>query len=253
MKNSARIAEFIFRDESEGRFALGDVAVVASLDGVWVVVGEGFAGDAGVEAEESFGVALEGFAGAGHGLVVWSFGVFILAYLNGCAPAVPAVGRIVGGPEGVGGRECDSGEGRMLGAHMVVAGGAVLEVIAVAVAGDLLPFGGHGGGGVSKVVLGAQVVLIVGFVDRLNVIQKAFEGLSNAILIEQGGEGLIELVESLDAGEDVVGLLKSGAHGVAHPDLTESAVEDVGVSRNEVLRLAGGKDMNVEGSALLAE
>ena len=141
----------------------------------------------------------------------------------------------------------------MLGADVVVAGGAVLEIVSVAVAGDLLPFGSHGGGGVSKVVLGAEVVLIVGFVDRLNVIQKAFEGLSNAILIEQGGEGLIELVESLDAGEDVVGVGKAPTHGVAHPDVAESAVEDGGMGRDEMLGLAGGKDMNIEGSALLAE
>ena len=64
MKNSARIAEFIFRDESEGGFALGDVAVAAASDSVGIVIGEGFLLGSGVEAEESFGVALEGFAGA---------------------------------------------------------------------------------------------------------------------------------------------------------------------------------------------
>lgn len=54
----------IFRHESEVYFPLSDVAVTASLDGVWIVVGEGFLLGSGVEAEESFGVALEGFAGA---------------------------------------------------------------------------------------------------------------------------------------------------------------------------------------------
>ena len=253
MKNSARIAEFIFRDESEGRFAFGDVAVAAASDSVGIVIGESLLLLSGIEAEEALFVGLQRLLAAVHGLVVWSFGVFGLAYLYGCAAAVPSVRRIVGGPEGVGGRQSDAAEGGVLGADVVVAGGAVLEVVSVAVAGDLLPFGSHGGGGVSEVVLGEEIVSVVGSVDLSNVVIKAFEGLTKPVLIEERGEGLIELMEGLDGGEEIIGALQAAAHIGGHLDALEGAVEDGGMGGDEVPGLAGGEDIDVEGSALLAE
>ena len=253
MKNSARIAEFIFRDESEGRFAFGDVAVAAASDGVGIVRGESLLLLSGIEAEDALFVGLQCLLAAGHGLVMGRFGVFGLAYLDGGAAAVPSVRRIVGGPEGVGGRECDAGEGRMLGADMVVSCGAVLEVVSVSVAGDLLPFGGHGGGGVSEVVLGEEVVSVVGRIDLSNVVIKAFEGLTKPVLIEERGEGLMELMEGLDGGEEIIGALEAAAHIGGHLDALEGAVEDIGMGRDEVLRFAGGEDIDVEDSTLLPE
>lgn len=52
---------------------------------------------------------------------------------------------------------------------------------------------------------------VVGFVYLPDVVQKAFEGFPLAVLVEQGGEGFVELVEGLDAGEDVVGVLEVAA------------------------------------------
>ena len=49
-----------------------------------------------------------------------------------------------------------------------------------------------------------KVVLVVGTVYLLNVIQKLFEWFSIAVLVDKRRERLIELVERLDAEEDVV-------------------------------------------------
>lgn len=50
-------------------------------------------------------------------------------------------------------------------ADAVVTGGAVLEVVAVLFGLDVLPSGGHLGGGDGEAVFGAQVVAVVGAVD----------------------------------------------------------------------------------------
>jgi hypothetical protein len=141
----------------------------------------------------------------------------------------------------------------MFGADTVVADSAVLEVVAVAVGGELLPLGSHLGGGVGEVVLGAEVLGVVGPVDGTNVVQKLFEGLATTVGIDEGGEGFVELVEGLEAGEDEVGGLQLTAHIVGHGDLTESTVEGVGVGADEVLNLVGAEDGDGEGGALLAE
>lgn len=48
-----------------------------------------------------------------------------------------------------------------------------------------------------EVILSAQIVAVVGLVNLLNVVIKLFERLSIAVLIEEGWEGLVELVEGL--------------------------------------------------------
>ena len=46
-----------------------------------------------------------------------------------------------------------------------------------------------------EVVFGSKVVLVVGLVYLPDIVQKAFERLFIAILIEQGGERFIQLVK----------------------------------------------------------
>ena len=146
MYELACCADVVVRCElCEVEVSLWYLAVAASAYGVGVVVGEGLLLDAGVEVENAFGVFLCGEFAEGDGLVVWSGGIFRLAYLYDGAAAVPAVGRIVFLPEGVGGRECDSVECGVLGPYAVVASRAVLEVVAVSVLHEFLPLGGHGG------------------------------------------------------------------------------------------------------------
>ena len=64
----------------------------------------------------------------------------------------------------------------------------------------------------NKVVFRAEVVGVVGRVDVLNVVQKAFEGLSFTVLIKERGECLVEFVERLYTREDIVGALEPTAH-----------------------------------------
>lgn len=78
-----------------------------------------------------------------------------------------------------------------------------------------------------------QIVGIVGVVDLPDIVQEAFERLFIAILIEHGRESLVELVERLDAREDVVGAGKTLAHLVAHLYLLEAAIKDARMGGNE--------------------
>ena len=121
------------------------MAVAASAYGVGVIVGEGLLLDAGVEVENAFGVFLCGEFSEGYGFVVGCGGELRFSDLYDGAAAVPAVGRIVFLPEGVGGRERDSVERCVFGTYAVVASRAVLEVVAVSVLHEFLPLGGHGG------------------------------------------------------------------------------------------------------------
>ena len=111
--------------------------------------------DSRVEAEHTAVVAGESVCGTFFGFVVGSFGIFILEDLNGGATAVPAVRREIGLPEGVGRREGDAMEGSVFGAYRAVVGGAVLEIVAVAVGGELFPTRSHLSGSVGEVVFGA--------------------------------------------------------------------------------------------------
>lgn len=58
----------------------------------------------------------------------------------------------------------------MLGAYLLIALCAVMEVVAVSVLGELLPLGRHLCRCLYIVVLGTEIVAVVGSVDLLNVV-----------------------------------------------------------------------------------
>lgn len=60
-------------------------------------------------------------------------------------------------------------------------------------------------------------------------------------------------MESLDPGENVVGTFEPPAHTFGHLDLFERSIQDRGVGFDKLLRLVGGKDVDVERSPLLLE
>ena len=141
----------------------------------------------------------------------------------------------------------------MFRAHLVILGRAVLQVVSVAVLAELFPLCRHGGRSLYEVVFGVQIVGIVGVVDFLYIVQEAFERLFIAILIEHGRESLVELVERLDAREDVVGAGKTLAHLVAHLYLLEASIKDARMGGNEFLCLVACQDVDVELRSLLTE
>ncbi len=153
---------FVVGDVCQVDFSLGDIAVAAPADGVGVVVWEGLALLAGVEAEDATRVLLQGFFAPGTGLLWISGRVFGLADLGHCAAAVPAIGRVVGLPERVAGRQRDPIEGRVFRSHLVIVLCAVLEIISVAVRLNLLPLGRHVCRSLAEVVLCPKVVLVAG-------------------------------------------------------------------------------------------
>lgn len=177
-------AYFVFGDFCQRQFSICEVAIAAAGDGIGIVVGESFPLDSRVEAEHTAVVAGESVSGSFFGLVAGRFGVFFLTDLDGGAPAVPSVRREIGMPEGVGRREGDAMEGSVFGAYRAVVGGAVLEIVTVAVGGELFPTRSHLSGSVGEVVFGAEVVTVVGIVDFLNVVQKLFERLTNTVFID---------------------------------------------------------------------
>lgn len=146
---------------------------------------------------------------------------------------VPSIRWVIGFPERVAHRERHTIEGSVFRAHLVILGRAVLQVVSVAILAELFPLGRHGGRSLYEVVFGVQIVGIVGVVDLPDIIQEAFERLFIAILIEHGRESLVELVERLDAREDVVGAGKTLAHLVAHLYLLEASIEDARMGGNE--------------------
>ena len=177
-------AYFVFGDFCQRKFPICEVAIAAAGDGIGIVVGESFPLDSRVEAEHTAVVAGESVSGSFFGLVVGSFGVFIFEDLNGGATAVPAIRREIGLPEGVGRREGDAMEGGVFGSYRSVVSGAVLEIVTVAVGGELFPTRSHLSGSVCEVVFGAEVVTVIGIVDFLNVVQKLFERLTDTVLID---------------------------------------------------------------------
>ena len=126
MYKSARCTQLIFWDKSQGRFPLSYVAVVASANGVGVVIGHGLLLYAGVEMEDALCVVLQSLFASFHCLVVGCDGVFGLSHLDYCASAVPSIRWIVGLPEWIGWGERHAVEGSVCGAHLAVAGRAVL-------------------------------------------------------------------------------------------------------------------------------
>ena len=224
-----RFAQLIFGYEGEVGLSLSDVAVTASLDGVWIVVRDGFLLLPWIESEYSLGVALQSLLSPCHCLVARSGGILRLSDLYDGAPAVPSVRWVVGLPERVGHGQCDTVERRVLRAHLIISGGAVLKVVSVSILGVLFPFCRHLGRGVYEIVLSVEIILIVCLVYFLNVIIKLSKRLSIAVLIEEGWEGLVELVKGLDPGEDVVGPREPPVHGLGHGYFLKSLVEDVGM------------------------
>ena len=80
-------------------------------------------------------------------------------------------------------------------AHFAIGGSPVLEVVAVTVLHKALPFGGHLCRGLHEVEFGTEIVLVVRFVYLPDIVQKLFECLSIAVLIEQRWECLVQFVE----------------------------------------------------------
>ena len=126
--------------------------------------------DAGVEAEDGGLVVAEsvetdgGFLSLADGLPAVGERVLALVDLHGRAAAPPSVGREIGSPERVVGGEGDAVQCGVFLADAVVTSGAVLEVVAVLLRLEVLPLGGHLGGGDGEIVFGAQVVAVVGAV-----------------------------------------------------------------------------------------
>ena len=56
------------------------------------------------------------------------------------------------------------------------------EIITVTILHKFLPFGSHLSRSLNEVVFGTQVVAVVSLINLSNIIQKAFEGLSIAVL-----------------------------------------------------------------------
>ena len=83
----------------------------------------------------------------------------------------------------------------MFRAHFAIGGSPVLEVVAVTVLHKALPFGGHLCRGLHEVEFGTEIVLVVRFVYLPDIVQKAFERLSAAVLIEQRRGCFIQFVE----------------------------------------------------------
>ena len=67
-------------------------------------------------------------------------------------------------------------------AHLTIIGRSVLEIITVTILHKFLPFGSHLSRRLNEVVFRPQVVAVVSLINLSNIIQKAFEGLSIAVL-----------------------------------------------------------------------
>lgn len=108
-------------------------------------------------------------------------------------------------------------------AYSFVAHSAVLQQVAVPVliVPPLLPPGSHDGRCHGEVVFRFQVPAVIGLVHLLNVIQKVFKGLPVPVRIEQRGERLVQLMEGLEAGKDVIAFLEPPYADVVHGALTD--------------------------------
>ena len=133
----------------------------------------------------------------------------------------------------------------MFGSDLGVSCGPVLEQVSVGVV-ELFPFGSHVGGSVCEVVFRPEVVSVVSVVDCSNVVEKSFERFSDAVLVEEGWESLVEFMESLDAGEDVVRLLQAASEFVGHGRILKSRVENGSMLGDELLYAIFGENLYVE-------
>lgn len=195
MNKSACCAQVIFWYKSQERFPFRHIAVPTPPYRVRIIVRHRLLLLARIEMKDAFCVPLQRILAPCHCLIAWCLGIFRLAHLNHRATAVPSVRRIVLLPEWVGRWQRYPIERGVFRAYLVIMLCAVLKVVAVAVLHKALPFGSHFSRGMDEVVFGMEIVGIVGLVNLLNVIQKLFECLSIAVLIEQGRESLVQFME----------------------------------------------------------
>lgn len=122
-------------------------------------------------------------------------------------------------------------------ADAVVAHGAILKVVVVGIALEALPAGGHEGTGHGEIIFGAEIEVVVVAVDAGDVGQKVVEGADVAPGIGDGGKGLAQLDEGLDAGEYIAGLLEATdgylvESGIAQ-GIVDSTIEEGGMLVDE--------------------
>lgn len=176
--------------------------------------------DAGVEAEDGVLVVAEAVEPGGglfaflQGFLAVGERVLALVDLDCRTAAGPSVRRQKGGPEGVVGGKGDAVQGGVFLADAVVGCGAVLEVVAVLFGLDVLPSGGHLGGGDGEAVFGAQVVAVVGAVYLEYVPLELLVGFQFPGLVAQGQADLTELVVDLEAGEEEGVVVELLGHGL---------------------------------------
>ena len=91
---------------------------------------------------------------------------------------------------------------------------AVLEIISVAVRLDLLPLGSHVGRGIDEVVLGTEIVDVVGLVNGMHLVEECVERLALAVLTDERRKRLVQFVKRLEAREDEIRPLQPLAHGI---------------------------------------
>ncbi len=228
---------------TDGDLAAGDVEVTVEVGVLGWQVGDGFAYFAGGDfvviwvalGEDKTGLAAVGAEELGDdGAGVGAFGGFlyvVVGDLDGFATAVPAVGWIVGAPEGVVDAFGDAVEGLVLIADGFVAGGLVAEVWEESFLFlELLPAGGLGGGGDGGVVFGLEPGAVELGVDEGNLVAEIGEGAEVAFVVAEGGGDGAELLIVLGGGEaeDVLG--ETGEHEV---------VGGVPVDGNEIVAVTG--------------
>lgn len=167
---------------------------------------------AGIKAENLlFGVFGADIAPE-HGEVGVAEGIFALTDLYGRAATSPSIRREIERPERVGGWQRGAVQNRMILTHAVVLGGAVLEVVTVAVGLNLLPARGHEGSADGVVIFRVEVIVIIAVVYRLNIFAERFKGFNVALVRNQGQPHLAQCVVSLEAGENKSVVFERMAH-----------------------------------------
>lgn len=202
--------------------------------------------DTGIEAEHPLGVLPQGFIAERHRLIVVCGRIFGFADPDDSAAAVPAIGREEFCPEGIRRGQGHAVKRGVLRTHPVVLLSPVLQIISVSVTHELLPFGGHLSRSGYEVIFGAEVVGIISPVDAPDIIQKAFERFPGAVIIEHRRKSLVQLMESLHAGENEVGALESAAQGLGHRSALERGVENSGMGVDKLADLRVGENLDGE-------
>ena len=137
-------------------------------------------------------------------------GVVVAQNLDHGASAVPAIGRVIGIPEWVGGWERGVVESRVSLADALVAGGAVLQEVAVSVAHRVVPLDSHLRGAHGVVILRAEIVDVVLGINGADIARELLERLDLAVGIRESQADLREGVVGLETGEDEGVVTKRG-------------------------------------------